>query len=323
MLSRFLLLLAVLGLTSATAFGADEVKTEAKKEEVKTWKDNLSLSYHGEFGFMRDNSGEGDLKDFFQFHNPTVGYKLMKNLSFSSSWEFRYADHTRAKFVNRFYRALFSLSMTNVLTEKEDGIKLDLGVARRYMDRTAVPGTYGNNRYNFTLTKSWGDNNASLFVQYLENDPKTLSGTNAATDSTWRRTIEFIPTVNLQLTDKLSFTSTDDINITSPWFGGHADDSTLTHEWSFAVFTYKFTDIVSSYLQLKYNHITDFSAQTDKAGVDSADNFEYYLGTSYSVTPKVTLTAEVGSEFLTNQDEKTISNKLKKPEFVLYVDASF
>ncbi len=348
MLSKILLTLAFLSLTSG-AFAAEakkdakkeekksEVKAETKTEEVKkeepkkeepkkeepkkdmTFLERFSLNYHGEFGFLRDSND--DITHYQSLQNPSIGYKILKNLSFTSSLEWRMTDKPSNGVynANRFYRALFSLSLTNVLTEKEDGFRLDLGVARRYLDRSHPSGlkTYGNNRYNFTVSKSWGENNGSLFVQYLENDPKTLSGTSAANDNTWRRTVELIPTVNLQLTDKLSFTSTDDINYTWAWFSGHPNDTSLTHEWSFAVFTYRFSDIVSSYLQLKYNHITDFTSN------DNTDNFEYYIGTSYSVTPKLTVTGEIGAEFMNNTDTKTFSDRTLKPEVFVYIDASF
>lgn len=329
MFSKLLLTAVTLGVVS-NAFAAEEAK---KVETVKTWKDKLILSFHGEFGITRkdsttddnvmtnpNNNGEGKslgkLKDFTQFYNPAIGYKLTDSITFSSSWEFRYADHTgRPKFTNRFYRALFSLSKSNILTEKEYGFQLDAGIARRYFDRKAVPSTYGNDRINMTLTKNFDKNNVSLFLQYLTNDPK-----NASSNETWRRGYEIIPTANLQLTDKLSLTITDDININTPWTAGKTiNDVTISHEFNFAVFTYKVNDLVSSYLQLKYNYL-----QYGFYNPGTFEDYEYYIGASYSVTPKITLTAEMGSSIFEAHDSKSgTSEKLKKPEFTLYVDASF
>jgi hypothetical protein len=349
MLSKILLTLTLLSLTTG-AFAAEakkDAKKEEKKSEVKvevpkkeepkkeepkkeepkkeepkkemTFLERFSLNYHGEFGFLRDDNN--DFTNYSSLQNPSIGFKILKNLSFNSSLEWRTSDKPNYSVysANRFYRALFSLSLTNVLTEKEDGLKLDLGIARRYFDRSHPAGlkTYGNNRFNFTMSKSWGDNNGSLFVQYLENDPKTLSGTDASSDNTWRRTIELIPTINLQLTDKLTFTSTDDINYTSAWFSGHNDDNYFSHEWSFAVLTYKFNDILSSYCQFKYTYIPNFS------GSDPYELYEYYIGTSYSFTPNFTVTGEIGSWIMSNQDNKTISDNILKPQVYVYIDAAF
>jgi hypothetical protein len=327
MLSKLLLTLAIAA-SFSSAFAAEEAKPADSKP--KTWKDKLILSYHGEFGIVRQDSNianrgqygnaEGDLKDFTHFHNPTLGYKLTDTLTLSSSYEFRYADHTgRPKFTNRFYRALLSLSKSKILTEQEYGFQLDAGIARRYFDRISNRTTYGNDRVNVTLTKNWGNNNASLFVQYLANDPKNVTSTE-----TWRRGYEFIPTVNLQLTDKLSFTATDDINFNTPWYGNvnYNKEFTMSHEFNFGVFTYKHNDIVSSYLQLKYNYAdTGFNNTGDRM---TSEDYDYYVGVAYSVTPKITLTGEMGSVLFETHDKKSgFSNKATKPEFTLYVDAAF
>jgi hypothetical protein len=317
--------LLMFALTLVLANGAFAEDTK-KPDAPKTWKDKLILSYHGEFGFVRKDTTPGDqaidslgdLSDFTAFHYPTLGYKLTDSVTLTSTYEFRYADHPfRPKFANRFYRALLSLTKTNMLTEKEYGFQLDGGLARRYMDRTAVKSTYGNNRVNVTFTKNIDKNNASLFLQYLENDPKSFTGNNASTDATWRRGLEIIPTINLQLTDKLSYSATDDINLMTTWYSGHPNDDFWNHEFYFANFTYKENDKFSTYFQLKYNHVNDesFSARMD--------DFVYFVGAAYSITPKLTITAEMGSEFMVGSDNKLFSEALSKPEFTLYVDAAF
>lgn len=309
------------------AWAADD--TVKKDDAPKTWKDKLILSFHGEFGVHRDKGQyktETEKLDYFsEFYNPTIGWKLTDNLTLSSTYEFKYAGKPLATFPNRFYRALISLSKTNVLTEKEYGFELDSGIARRYFDREVNPSTYGNNRFNLTVTKNWDKNNISLFVQYLENDPKSTRGFNPDTKAveddtdTWRRGYEIIPTINLQLTDKLSYTLTDDINIMTPWYGGTMNADTISHEFSFAVFTYKFNDLFSTYLQLKYDRSpVGFSAPQVK------EDCRYYIGATYSITPKITTTFEIGSAFLSSDDnDKTFAHTWKKPEATVYLDAAF
>jgi hypothetical protein len=318
------LLMFTLTLLLANGAFAEDTK---KPDAPKTWKDKLILSYHGEFGFVRKDSTPtdangidalGDLSDFTQFHMPTIGYKLTDSVTLTSTYEFRFADHKgRPKFANRFYRALLSLSKTNMLTEKEYGFQLYGGIARRYFDRTAVKGTYGNNRVNLTFTKNFDKNNASLFLQYLENDPKSFTGSDASTDTTWRRGLEIIPTINIQLTDKLSYSATDDINLMTTWYSGHPNDEFWNHEFYFANFSYKENEKLSAYFQLKYNHVNDesFGARSD--------DFVYFIGTAFSVTPKLTVTAEMGSQFMVGSDNKLFSEALSKPEFTLYLDAAF
>lgn len=314
MLSKILLPLLIAGVFQSSF--ADEAK---KPEEPKTFKDKLILTWHSEHGFVRTNDGLGDIKDFTQFYNPTVGYKIGKEWNFTSNWEFKHADHKRPKFLqtaNMFYRALFSLNHTNVLTEAVDGVKMDVGVARRYFDRQAVGSVYGNNRFTTTFTKNVGKHNGSLFIQYLENDPKDVGTSHLDDSDTWRRGVEIIPTINIQLTDKLSFTTMNDMNMNTPWFGGQVRDLTLTHEWHNQL-AYSLNDIHSIYLDTKYDHGQSFKA------LHQTDDFVYEIGYTYAYTPKIKITPAMSSTILQNGDKRVISESFTKPEFTLYLDASF
>lgn len=326
MLSKLFLTLAIAA-SFSSAFAADEVKPTEKKLSLL---ERFSFTYHGEFGLVRKDSttddnvygnAEGKLKDITHFHNPTIGFKLSDTVKLSTSFEFRYADHEgRPKFTNRFYRALVSLTKSKILTEQDYGFQLDAGIARRYFDRVSVPSTYGNDRVNVTLTKTWGENNASLFLQYLANDPKLpVTAATSAMYGQWRRGYEVIPTLNLQLTDKLSYTFTDDINYNTPWYGNVTTDGTWSHELNFAVLTYKLNDQISPYLQLKYNY-----ADAGFTSVGTSEDYDYYVGVTLNLTPKISVTGEMGSVLFESHDGKSgFSNKATKPEFTLYVDASF
>jgi len=309
MLSKILLTLLTIALIGTVH--AEEAK-EAPKADPKLVP-NLILAYHGEFYFEHNDTNH-ELEQFSWMHNPTLGYKLTKNLKLTTTYEFKYADYEKAGFTyNRIYRALLSLGYSNLLNEKDHGIQLDVGLGRRYFDHKSVPSTYGNSRVNATVTKNWGDNNASVFFQYLLNDPKTIKNT------TWKHGIEITPSINLQLTKNLSYTLIDDININSYWYKNNPHDWTVSHEFNFAVFTYRFSDLVSSYLQLKYNHTED---GTNEAW-ENNDDFDYYVGATFNVYKNTTLTAEIGREVFIGHDGKTIQENFKYPNFALYLDWAY
>lgn len=159
-------------------------------------KSHFSLIYHGEFvGTRRDVNSENEedrkLADIKIMHNPTLIYKFMDNWQISASAEFKFSDlpdeMADASYPNSFYRGLATLTRKNILSEKEHGVELDLGIARRQFNTGAKQkagpyalGSYGNNRIIATLIKNIEKNNFSLVAQVLNNDYKVSK------KSTWK-----------------------------------------------------------------------------------------------------------------------------------------
>jgi len=308
---------------------AEEAKALQEKAKASATTDTstlatvrkyISASYHGEFYFVRRditsaNEKDHDIQDFKVMHNPTVIVKPMANWKFLSTAEFKYTDvdPAAAPYPNRFYRALFLLTRENVLTQAEHGLKMDVSIGRRMFDRKSVPAIYGNNRINVNLSRKFSDKlNSSILVQYLNNDPAKITG------STWKHSLELIPTINFQITEKLSYFFNDDFILNTAWKSNSPASTTISHEMNVGVLSYQFTDKLSSYFQFKYLHTEDFTKATAKA-----DSFEYYIGATYAVTPKFSITPEVGSPMFVARDGKFFAENMKYPEFALYLDASF
>ena len=89
------------------------------------------------------------------------------------SSEFKYFDSgKKSSYINRHYRSLVSIARENVLTEMKDGIKLDIGVARRIMDQKGPGVTYGSWRLTTNIRKTLSPTfTAGMFSQILLNDP--------------------------------------------------------------------------------------------------------------------------------------------------------
>ena len=290
--------------------------------ELKTLqyiKEHFSASYHGEFYLTRPdvdskNSDDHNLKDIKVMHNPTVIYKINKDWQALVTAEFKYNYSSKAAagtFVNDYHRALFTVTRKNILVEKERGIQLDAGIGRRDYNTRTTPNTYGNNRVFTTITKNYGKNNGSLFIQYLYNDPKKSSAT------TWKHGVELIPTINIQLTEKLSYLFNDDINFNTPVYNNTARSLSMSHEMNLAYLNYQWTDKVSTYYQFKYYHTETFT----NIPAEMDDYFEHYAGVAYAFNPKTTATFEIGSELAHARDKKSLlSKKASYPELALYFD---
>ncbi len=310
---------------------AEKAKAEETPGFLGYVKSHFSASYHGEFVFARRadfdqtrvesnipfTSEEKKLQDLRIMHNPTVIYKPFKNLKLLATSEFKYTDAAdQGSYINRHYRSLILLTRENVLTEAEDGIKMDVGIGRRIFDRNhGKAGAYGNSRLNTSLSKKFGEKlSTSLFIQYLSNDPVYKKIGN----STWKHSLELIPSLTFQITDKLSYFFNDDFVINTPQITNDNHNLDMSHEMNIGVLSYQFNDNNSSYFQFKYLHTSSAPFQ-DAPGMD--DWFEYYIGHTYSVTPKISLTGEVGSEIFRAKDNRDLfAEKLKYPEFALYVD---
>lgn len=310
---------------------AEEAKLAAEKAAAKDqgpiWgylKSHFSASYHGEYYFTRKdvnsaNEDDHDIQDLKIMHNPTIIFRPVQNWKFLATSEFKYTDaEAKGTFINRHYRSLLLLTRENVLTEKENGLKMDVGVGRRIFDRNhGAASGYGNSRINTSLSKKFGDNlSTSMLVQYLYNDP--AKGKVKAT--TWKHSLELIPSFTFQITDKLSYFFNDDFILNTPWQDGTAKDFDISHEMNIGVVSYQFNDNNSAYFQFKYLHFSG-APFAQAPGVD--DWFEYYIGHTYSFTPKVSLTAEVGSKIFGAKDGRDFfAKEVKYPEFALYFDVA-
>lgn len=308
---------------------AEEAKIAAEKAKEENqgpiWgflKSKVSASYHGEYYFSRKdinsaNKEDHDLQDFKVMHNPTIIIRPVKNWKFLATSEFKYTDaEAKGTFINRHFRSLVLITRENLLTEKEDGIKLDMGVGRRIFDRNHGKASgYGNSRINTSISKKFGENlSTSFFAQYLYNDP--AKGKIAAT--TWKHSLELIPSFTYQITDKLSYFFNDDFILNTPWRGDTAEDFDISHEMNIGVVSYQFNDANSAYFQFKYLH---FSGKPFDKAPTIDDWFEYYIGYTHSFTPKISLTAEVGSKIFGAKDGRDFfAKEVQYPEFALYFD---
>lgn len=280
-------------------------------------KEKFSATYHGEYYFTRrdvdsTNDNDHDIQDLKIMHNPTVIYKPTKNWQILATAEFKYTDAPKpgaGTFVNDYYRSLFTVTRKNILIEQESGFQLDAGIGRRDFNTRTNPQNFGNSRVFTTITKTYGKNNGSLFVQYLYNDP------NISTSKNWKHSLELIPTINIELTEKLSYLFNDDISIYTPIFKNPNHDVIVTHEMNLAYLSYKWTDKINSYYQLKYYHAEEFSNEPKD------DYNEHYIGLTYAFTPKISLTTEIGSEIFHAHDRKSFfAKKASYPEFQFYLD---
>jgi hypothetical protein len=330
MLAKSLLLTSLL--LSGSAFAQSEsaatIETSVSVDEkvLEYLKTHFSASYHGEFYAVRRDSLAEDksqrgVQDLNIMHNPTLIYRPIENWQLLTTAEFKYSDKAGRSYPNNFYRGLVTLSRKNILTEKENGVKLDLGVGRRQFNTGADQNlegkfslaSYGNNRAFGTISKTMGIANTSLFVQYLHNDYKVSDA------DTWKHSGEFIPTINLQITDKLSYLWNDDIIFNTAKSDDVNTSLSWSHEMNVAYLTYQWTDQFSTYYQLKYLHGEDF---TDSYQSQS-DSFEHYTGVTYAPNENQSYTFEIGSELASARDGRDgLSKKAQYPELALYVDLS-
>lgn len=308
---------------------AEEAKTAADKAKVEDQagvygyiKSHFSASYHGEYYFTRKdvtsaNEDDHAIQDLKIMHNPTIIYRPVTNWKILATSEFKYTDaEAKGSFINRHYRSLVLVTRENVLTQKDNGLKMDLGFGRRIFDRNhGAQSSYGNSRVNASLSKKFGDKlSTSMLAQYLANDPAKGKITN----KTWKHSVELIPSFTYQITDKITYFFNDDIVFNTPWQNDTARDFDMSHEMNIGYVSYQFNDKNSSYFQFKYLH---FSSAPFQEATGANDWFEYYIGHTYSFTPKLSLTGEVGSKIIGAHDGRDFfANEVKYPEFALYLD---
>lgn len=303
----------------------EEAKLTTSQEVVKYMKDHFSAMYHGEYYFVRrdvDSANVEDhkIKDFNVMHNPTLIYNPTKNWQVLSTAEFKYSDQPDVvgpAYPNTFYRALFTVTRKNILTEKENGVQVDAGIGRRVFNAGVAGLPLGNDRVFTTLTKNFGKHNTSLFLQYLYDDVKQSKA------STWKHSLEVIPSFTLQLTSKLSYLFNDDIIINTPKYSNRQHDVTWSHEMNVGYVNYQWNDKINTYYQLKYYHTDAFDQPTNATQHLNSDWMENYAGVGYAFTPKITLTGEVGMEIIRSGDHRDVfGTKAAYPQFALYLDAS-
>lgn len=329
MIAKTLLLTSLLLSGQAFAQSTDatiETSVGVDERVLEYLKSHFSASYHGEFYGVRRDATSADksqrgVQDLNIMHNPTLIYRPIENWQLLTSAEFKYSDKAGRSYPNNFYRGLVTLSRKNILTEKENGVKLDLGIGRRQFNtgadqnlegKFALP-SYGNNRVFGTVSKTMGKASTSLFVQYLHNDYKVSDA------STWKHSGEFIPTINVQITDKLSYLWNDDIIFNTAKSDDVGTSLSWSHEMNVGYITYQLNDQFSTYYQLKYLHFEDFS----DAYQSQSDSLEHYTGVTYSPTGNQSYTFEIGSELAVARDGRDgLSKKAQYPELALYVDLS-
>lgn len=329
MLTKSLLLAAVL--LSGQAYAQSVMEASIKDWDTHVldyMQKHFAASYHGEiYGVRRDINSEEindrNIKDFKIMHNPTVVYKPTADWQALATAEFKFSDQPHgnagASYPNSFYRGLLTLTRKNILTEKENGIKLDAGIGRRQFNTGsqqraggdyALP-SYGNNRIFTTMSKGFGKVETSLFLQFLNNEYKKSSAT------TWKNGLEVIPNITIPITDRLSYLFNDDMVINAAKFSDTGRKYTVLHDMNLGVLTYTFNDKISTYYQLKYLHEEAFSG----AFQSQDDSFSHYAGVTYAFNPKNSVTFEVGSELAHARDGRDFFSKnVSYPELALYLD---
>lgn len=301
---------------------AEKAKAEESAGVLGYLKSHFNASYHGEYVFTRkdifsENDEDHKIQDLRIMHIPTVIYSPVKNWKFLATSEFKYTDaEAKATWINRHYRSLFLLTRENILTQKENGIKMDVGVGRRVFDRNHGAATvYGNTRLNTTLSKKINDKlSTSLLAQYLLNDPDT----SKLKRTTWKHSLELIPSFTYQITSKLSYFFNDDFILNTAWNNDTSKKLDFSHEMNIGVVSYQWNDKNSSYFQFKYLRV---SAAPFQEAQKVTDWFEYYIGHTYLFTPKISVTGEIGSKIFRAHDGRDFfAKEIAYPELALYVD---
>lgn len=301
---------------------------DASTQILDYTREHFSAAYHGEiYAVRRDidslSSNDSNLKDFKILHNPTLIYKPTMDWQAMATAEFKYSDQPSARagadYPNGFFRGLFTITRKNILSEKENGVHLDVGLGRRQYntgreqqaDGKFALSSYGNNRIFATVSKSMGKHNASLFAQFLNNDIKNN------TAATWKNSVELIPTINIQLTESLSYLFNDDIVINLAKNDNTARSYSITHDMNLAYLNFQWNDKINTYYQFKYEHNENFTRKFQAQD----DYFLHYVGMGYAFTPKATVALEAGSEIFHARDGRDVFAKnVLYPELALYLD---
>lgn len=301
-------------------------ETEAANATLaqKAWKhvkERVSLSYYGEYYSARDKK-TNEIDSLNMIHTPSLSYKAFDNWRFKASGDFRMntRGESTGTYPNQYFRSLYSITRENVLTETDDGIKLNLGVARRQFSQHVQPVSYGNWRLTAEVNKALSPRaNLNVFALYLFNDYKKAAIGDLGT---WKHGLNIIPSLTVQLTDKLSVLVYTDSIAYFAKYRGQGQNFYWIHDSTPALFTYQFNDVHSSYLQLKYIHSTGGEAYS-KTLRERSDSYGAFIGHNFQLTPKFLITPEIGSTglFKSRDGRDGFAEKAKYIDFNLYISA--
>lgn len=301
-------------------------ETEAANATLaqKAWKhvkERVSLSYYGEYYSARDKS-TNDIDSLNMIHTPSLSYKAFDNWRFKASGDFRMntRGESTGTYPNQYFRSLYSITRENVFTEADDGIKLNLGVARRQFSQHVQPVSYGNWRLTAEVNKALSPRaNLNVFALYLFNDYKKAAIGDLGT---WKHGLNIIPSLTVQLTDKLSVLVYTDSIAYFAKYRGQGQNFYWIHDSTPALFTYQFNDVHSSYLQLKYIHSTGGEAYS-KTLRERSDSYGAFIGHNFQLTPKFLITPEIGSTalFKSKDGRDGFTEKAKYLDLALYISA--
>lgn len=307
-----------------TAKEQEELVAANASLDQKIWKhikDRVSLSYYGEFYSARDKKTD-EVDSINMIHTPSLSYKAFDNWRVKASGDFRMntRGESTGTYPNQYFRALYSITRENVLTEADNGIKLNLGVARRQFSQHVQPVSYGNWRLTAEINKALSPRaNLNVYALYLFNDYKKAAIGDLGT---WKHGLNIIPSLTVQLTDKLSVLVYTDSIAYFAKYRGQGQNFYWVHDSTPALFTYQFNDVHSSYLQLKYIHSTGGEAYS-KTLRERSDSYGAFIGHNFQLTPKFLITPEIGSTglFKSRDGRDGFAEKAKYIDFNLYISA--
>ncbi len=250
---------------------------------------------------------------------PTAAYTYNKEWALSLAPEFRYNNgHQNGNYPTspgrvEYARALIALMRKGILNEKDHGVGFEAGVVRRIFNKSVVY-NYGNYRLRTIFTKTFNDKfNAKLFNEVLY----TAKPKNKRTSADWLIIDNIRPTVNWQITEKLSFMAEYDINVTKQEKAHVANQRHIN--WTsenYNVLTYQINDAYSVGTTFKYNY------NVLKDGNAINQNLEISPNVAYTWSPGNMVQFELAFDYNEAHDNKSglapRRNFHQYPNFVLY-----
>ncbi len=299
------------------------VLAEEKKAEAPLHK--FSGSYGVDYLFEPRASVTGTGREYKKQRAiiyPSAKYTYASKYSLALSPEFRFNNgyqkggyNTRPGKIH-LARGLVTAMVNNVLTEEHNGLKLDLGYVRRIFNQTTNPGNYGNHRLRAYVSKKVNDSlNFSVNNDFMYSARNTWSPVNTSEredpTSIWKFLYNPISTVNLTLSEKLSFTFYYDWNL----YYYHKDYNDI-HRVDFVsenshILTYTINDTYSAGSNFKYSHSISRSG-------DPSQSFEFAPFVSKNLTDKISLSFEVN--WLTHQANDSEDGIAPRRHFWQYPD---
>ncbi len=218
---------------------------------------------------------------------PSFKYTYDSKFSFGLTPEFRYNNgyqnggyNTRPGKVH-FARALFTAMVNNVLTEKDHGLKVDMGYVRRVFNQTTNPGNYGNHRFRVFVSKKLNDT-----INFSVNNDFLYNATVDWKDSDWKLWYNPISTVNFTLSEKLSFMMYYDWSVRKFHREQPNKENIDIITENSNILTYTFNDVYSAGSNFKFDYNLD---RSEKETV----NFYVAPFVTKNLTDKISLSFEV------------------------------